>query len=245
MPRFYLPQNFQLEEYVELPENVSRHIQVLRMQPGSVAELFDGSGRVYSCVIHTMHRKHVGVVIQSEQYHSYESPLHTILIQSISANERMDWVMQKATELGVNHIVPIVTERSNYKRDAIKATKKLQRWQDIVIAACEQCNRTIIPTIDSIRNLSDGLDWLPESHRRIALGFEKNKLDLAQEQPEGVVLFIGPEGGLSRQEYQYLGRYDFQVVSLGARVLRTETAAVAALSIVQAAWGDMASSIDE
>src|SRR6185437_15443813 len=188
--------------------------RVLRLEPGDALTMFDGRGGEYAARIEAIRKGAVMVAVEARSAASRESPLALTLVQGVSRGERMDWVVQKSTELGVTRIVPVLTERSVVKLDAKQAQRKRLHWQGIAIAACEETRVLLSP--------AGGL--------RIA--------DLPPPE-EGVVVLIGPEGGLAETEQRAALAAGFIAVRLGPRVLRTETAAVAALTLLQHHFGDV------
>lgn len=239
MPRFYVPQTFVAGEVLRLPENVCRHIQVLRLQAGAPLVLFDGQGQAAAAELLEIGRKQVLARVDKLLAESCESPLAVTLIQAVSASEKMDFAVQKGTELGVKRIIPAVSTRSNVRLSGERAEKKVRRWQEIAVSACEQCGRNKVPPVAPIADLPQVLAALPvDSGARLLLsphgGVPLRSLPPAQ----SAVLLIGPEGGLTAEEEDLARSHGFQAVQLGARVLRTETAAMAALAAMQALWGD-------
>ncbi len=240
MPRFYVPQTFVAGEVLRLPENVCRHIQVLRLQAGAPLVLFDGQGQAAVAELLEIGRKQAMARVDKLLAESRESPLAVTLIQAVSASEKMDFAVQKGTELGVNRIVPAVSTRSNVRLSGERAEKKVRRWQEIAVSACEQCGRNEVPPVAPIADLPQVLAALPTDSGALLLllsphgGVPLRSLPSAQ----SAVLLIGPEGGLTAEEEDLARSHGFQAVQLGARVLRTETAALAALAAMQALWGD-------
>lgn len=239
MPRFYVPQTFIAGEVLRLPENVCRHIQVLRLQAGAPLVLFDGQGQAAAAELLEIGRKQALARVDKLLTESRESPLAVTLIQAVSASEKMDFAVQKGTELGVKRIIPAVSTRSNVRLSGERAEKKVRRWQEIAVSACEQCGRNKVPPVAPIADLPQVLAALPvDSGARLLLsphgGVPLRSLPPAQ----NAVLLIGPEGGLTAEEEDLARSHGFQAVQLGARVLRTETAAMAALAAMQALWGD-------
>ena len=216
-----------------------RHIQVLRLQAGAPLMLFDGQGQAAAAELLEIGRKQALARVDKLLAESRESPLAVTLIQAVSASEKMDFAVQKGTELGVKRIVPAVSTRSNVRLSGERAEKKVRRWQEIAISACEQCRRNEVPPVAPIADLPQVLAALPaDSGARLLLsprgGVPLRSLPPAQ----SAVLLIGPEGGLTAEEEDLARSHGFQAVQLGARVLRTETAALAALAAMQALWGD-------
>ncbi len=239
MPRFYVPQTFTAGEVLRLPENVCRHIQVLRLQAGAPLVLFDGQGQAAAAELLEIGRKQAMARVDKLLAESRESPLAVTMIQAVSASEKMDFAVQKGTELGVKRIVPALSTRSNVRLSGERAEKKVRRWQEIAVSACEQCGRNEVPPVVPVADLPQALAVLPaDSGARLLLsphdGVPLRSLPPAQ----SAVLLIGPEGGLTAEEEDLARSHGFQAVQLGARVLRTETAALAALAAMQALWGD-------
>ena len=241
MPRFYLPHALAVNQTLTLPDTLVRHIQVLRAQPGDVIELFDGHGQVYQAAILSMGKKSVSVSVQAAATVLCESPLPITLLQSVSSSERMDFTIQKSVELGVAQIVPLMSERSSQRLSGERADKKVARWQDIAIAACEQCGRTVVPTIAPIISLAEALNRLPENGTRLLMSLNRPQALNQLPTPPAATLLVGPEGGFSAaEEALAISQFGFNGISLGPRVLRTETAALAAIAAMQMLWGDFA-----
>lgn len=241
MPRFYVPAEVFTQPGFSLPEHAARHVQVLRSQPGQIIELFDGCGCVYQAEITHMGKKNVDVLLGKCTLVNRESPLQTTLLQSISASERMDLTIQKSVELGVNVIQPVISERSMQRLSGERADKKTARWQDIAIGACEQSGRTRLPEIKPVLPLEDALTACPHHTLKLLMSLNRPQALNHLIRPRSVALLIGPEGGLSpTEENLAINRFGFHAISLGPRVLRTETAALAALAAIQMLWGDFA-----
>lgn len=238
MPRFYLPPSVLVSDAFSLPDTAARHVQVLRYQPGEVIELFDGLGKVYQAEIMSMGKKNVDVLIRESTDINLESPLNITLMQSISSSDRMDLTIQKAVELGVTVIQPVLTERSSQRLSGERAMKKLERWLDIAIGACEQCGRTVVPRIQPITGLSDALCALGVDDLKLLMSLNQPRALNQFTQPQAVVLLVGPEGGLSQAEEELAINHGFNAISTGPRVLRTETASLAAIAAMQLLWGD-------
>lgn len=231
--------------------SAANHItRVLRLREGDALTLFDGHGGEYSARIAGFRKDAVNVDVKEHHDVERESSLDITLAQGISRGERMDWVMQKATELGVARILPVFTERSVVRLDDKQSERKIQHWRAIVIAACEQCGRNRVPEVAapidfhealrSIGTASAQLDTASDSrHVKLLLspGASQRVRDLPK--PERVILLIGPEGGLAGNEIEAAVRTGFSSVQLGPRILRTETAALAALAALQHYFGDL------
>lgn len=224
-----------------LEGDAANHIaRVLRLRPGDPLTLFDGSGAEHPARIEEFHRSAVIVTVGDPSAPLRESPLCLTLAQGISRGERMDWVVQKSTELGVSHIVPIQTERTVVKLDAQQSARKLQHWQAIAIAACEQSGRNTLPRIAAPQTLHDFLRDTDADATRLLLS-PAGALRINDLTPRAcrITVLIGPEGGLSEPEQRAALGAGFLAVRLGPRVLRTETAAVAALTLLQHRFGDL------
>lgn len=238
IPRIFTKQHLLSGEQIELEESASHHLsKVLRMQAGRELILFNGAGGEFAASIHEVNKKHVIVNVQEHSIDNRESPLELELAIGISRGERFEWVLQKATELGVTKITPLITERTEVKVNGDRQEKMHDRWQHILISACEQCQRNVLPQLFAPIQISD---WLAQvnSDLRFVLHHRDSQGLPADKTPARVTLLIGPEGGLSEREIAQSLEQDFKALTLGPRVLRTETAPVAAISLVQYLWGD-------
>lgn len=225
-----------------LGRDTARHVlAVLRLKPGAPLILFDGSGAEFGAHLESVTGKNVSVTVGNARHPAVESPLHLSLAQGISRGERMDYTVQKAVELGVAEIIPVLTERSVVRLDADSAERKRAHWQSVAQSACEQSGRVRVPTVHAPLALTD---FLHQSHAggwRLLLD-PAAKTSLAHIPPPpnpAAVLLVGPEGGLSEAEREQALSLGFQGIRLGPRVLRTETAALVALSLMQQRWGDL------
>lgn len=232
-----------LDEGLEtaLPAAGAYHIaRVLRMREGAPLVVFDGAGGEYRAEIARVEGGAVTVRLSERTSGTAESPLKITLVQGISRGERMDWTLQKATELGVNAIAPVLTARSVVRLDEKQAAKKQDHWRGIVIGACEQCGRTHVPAVGTPKTLRNYLSSVKKEGLRLVLSpSAPGSLAGLASVPAKVELLIGPEGGLDDDEIGAARNAGFTPVRLGPRVLRTETAAVVALSVLQALWGDL------
>jgi 16S rRNA (uracil1498-N3)-methyltransferase len=225
----------------ELPADAAHHaIRVLRLRAGDVLEVFDGEGNASRGVIVELTGKRVLIGELEYTAADRESPLKITLAQSLTSSEKMDWIVQKATELGVHEIQPLDSERSVARLTSERAAKRMAHWQQVVVSACEQCGRNVLPTI---RSPLDVLAWLADTRklagtRLILLPDAAVSLRTLAEPAQHVVLLIGPEGGFSEAEAGAAIDCGFQAIRMGARVLRTETAAIAGMAAVQTLWGD-------
>jgi 16S rRNA (uracil1498-N3)-methyltransferase len=238
IPRIFTPQNFALDTLIELEEAPAHHLsKVLRMQVGRELIVFNGLGGEYVAVIENISKKNVSVKIVNFTAENRQSPLQLELAIGVSRGERMDWVLQKATELGVTKITPLITARTEVKLKGERADKKNQHWQQTIISACEQCQRNLLPELAEPTLLDD---WLSTCHADLKFVLHhRDNQGLAQAKTAAsVALLIGPEGGLSESEITQARAQAFLPLTLGPRVLRTETAPVAAISLVQYVWGD-------
>lgn len=208
------------------------------MGVGGAVTLFNGEGGEYPSTIETLGRKTVAVRVGERQDNDCESPLLIHLGIAMSRGERMDWVIQKATELGVTHISLLSTERVEIKFNDERAERKLRHWQEVAISACEQCGRNTVPLLSPPRSMTD---WLAntEASRKFVLHHRAINEQEEQQVPSSIALLIGPEGGLTTAEIEQAERDGYSALRLGPRVLRTETAPLAAIAILQSKWGDM------
>lgn len=240
IPRFYCPQLRQEQLVVDLPDSVHRHaVQVLRLKPGALIRLFDGKGLEFEAELTQVEKRHSQVQLLTPIECQSESPLTITLLQGVSRGERMDFAIQKAVELGVSTIVPVVTERCSVQLKQDRAQKRLDHWQGVLISACEQSGRACLPELAAVTTLDAALAGATDELKlvldpRASQSFN----DLAQ--PKTLSLLIGPEGGLSDAELDLAAHHGFTALQFGPRILRTETAAVAALAVVQTLWGDLA-----
>ena len=248
IPRFYFPNSLSLGARVVLPPDAAHHaLRVLRLGENDPLRLFNGDGCEYRARIVHLDKQGVMVLVESAAPLSCESPLDVLLVQGISSGERMDYTLQKSVELGVGAIQPIQAERSVVKLSGERMLKRMQHWQSVVASACEQSGRNVVPEVRPVMSL---MDWLSAQDSgfgiqdsgavlriHLAPDAESSLRDLAK--PAGpVVLAVGPEGGFSENEHTALRQGGYVAVKLGPRVLRTETAALAALSAMQILWGD-------
>jgi 16S rRNA (uracil1498-N3)-methyltransferase len=225
---------------VTLPPQAAHHLTtVLRLGPGTPLELFDGSGGSYRGHIVAARKRSAIVEIESFDARERESPLALTLVQGISRGQHMDYTLQKAVELGVARVVPVMTGHGNVRFDGARAARRTDHWRRVAIAACEQCGRNRIPEVAAPRPLAQ---WIEEDRSPCRLVFHPDAHSglAALPAPGGAVsLLFGPEGGLSGTEVRLANNSGWESVRLGPRVLRTETAPVAALAACQALWGDL------
>jgi 16S rRNA (uracil1498-N3)-methyltransferase len=237
--RLYLPQALEAGNDVWLGEEPAHYVRtVLRLKAGAVLAVFDGSGTECPAVVKEIRRESVALSLGQPVVNNLESPLRTHLGLGISRGERMDFAIQKAVELGVSAITPVFTERCVVQLDETRKEQRLRHWRKIAQSACEQCGRNYLPVVHLPAQLSD---WVaPHAGLKLFLhphgGVSLNTLVA----PEGELrLLSGPEGGFSEKEIRLAKEADFLALRLGPRILRTETAALAALAAVQTRWGDL------
>ncbi|RYZ98585.1 MAG: 16S rRNA (uracil(1498)-N(3))-methyltransferase [Moraxellaceae bacterium] len=238
IPRIYSLQPLIENSLVDLPEAQSHYLsKVLRMQNGRELIVFNGEGGEYSAEIVGISKKTVSVQLKKFSAENRQSHLQLELAIGISRGERMDWVLQKATELGVTKITPLITERTEVKLSGERADKKNQHWHQILISACEQSQRNLLPELSEPVLLENWLATCTAEYKFVLHHRDSRGLPAAIK-TESVVLLIGPEGGLSEEEITLAIQENFLPLTLGPRVLRTETAPIAAISLVQYLWGD-------
>jgi len=240
-PRIYTPAALRTGTTQTLPDSAASHLKrVLRLAAGDRITLFDGSGADYDAVIRAAGRNGLQAEIGERREVHCESPLAVALLQGVSRGARMDTVMQKATELGVRIIQPVLAERSVVRLDAGRSQSRLEHWQRIVISACEQCGRSIVPQVQPPRSLADSLASLEPDTVGLTLDpAGTGSLDQLLGDTTRVALAIGPEGGFTSSETEALAHAGFRGLRLGPRILRTETAPLAALAILQFTRGDL------
>ncbi|MFT4266847.1 MAG: 16S rRNA (uracil(1498)-N(3))-methyltransferase [Xenophilus sp.] len=235
MPRIYSPEPLSEGGSIALAPGAARHVQVLRLQPGDGIVLFDGRGGEYAATVERMGRSEVQVRIGAHDPVEREAPRQVHLAVGMPANERMDWLVEKAAELGAASLQPLVTAHGVLRLAGERAAKKQAHWQAVAVAACEQCGRNRVPPIHPVVPLADWLAGLPaqEAPGRLLLGFSPDARPLAQAGAPlagACTVLGGPEGGLNTQEEAAARARGFQPATLGPRVLRAETAPLAALA---------------
>lgn len=240
IPRIYLPQPLSVGASLVLPEAAANHVtRVLRLKPGAALRLFNGEGGEYGAELVAVGKRDATVRLGEYDGRDAESPLQIVLGQGVSKGERMDYTIQKAAELGISRVEPLMTERTVVNLNDERRERRLQHWQGVAIGACEQCCRNRVPAVAPSVTLSQ---WLaqPRAGLKLVL-YHRGARRLREFTPlagEPVTLLIGPEGGLSEAEIAQAMAAGFQPLCLGPRILRTETAAVMALAAMQALWGD-------
>ncbi|MBA1190764.1 16S rRNA (uracil(1498)-N(3))-methyltransferase [Pseudomonas entomophila] len=234
--RFFIDAALSLGEH-DLPEAQAHYIgRVLRLAAGAAVQLFDGSGQEFRGQVLEVGKKSVRVTLEQALPGQPESPLRIHLGQGLSRGERMDWAIQKATELGAQEITPIVSERCEVRLKDERADKRMAHWRQVAISACEQCGRSTLPVIHPPMPLAE---WIASTDADLKLVLHPVAEPLTtHERPARLAFLIGPEGGLSEAEVEQAKGKGFHAARLGPRVLRTETAPVVALAVAQQLWGD-------
>ena len=241
MPRFYVDFALSPDSVVELPDDVVHHLNVLRVKNTEEIVLFNGNGKAYPALPEVLEKRRASVRILREEVTDNESPLNITLVQAVSAAERMDFTLQKSVELGVAEIRPVISERCVVRLSGERAEKRVARWQEIVVSACEQSGRNIVPKVLPLTTYAQALQQLPQETTKPLMSLNRaQKLSDVRPQSGKVVFMVGPEGGWTEKEEQQAFDAGFQSVTLGKRVLRTETASLAAIATMQTLWGDFA-----
>ncbi|WP_226470580.1 16S rRNA (uracil(1498)-N(3))-methyltransferase [Luteimonas panaciterrae] len=229
-----------------LPESAAAHlVRVLRFGVGDTCVLFNGEGRDYDARIVSADKRGAEVEIVAARDVTNESPLRIVLVQGIARGEKMDWILQKATELGVAAFVPVSSDRSEVKLDADRAGKRLAHWRSVVISACEQSWRARVPEVATPQSLTAALSALPGDSLRLMLDPDARDSIHSLQAPgdNPLVIAIGPEGGWSPRDRASLADAGFIGLRLGPRILRTETAGIAAIAALQSRFGDLSQAV--
>jgi 16S rRNA (uracil1498-N3)-methyltransferase len=240
-PRFYCPPPLPSGATFELPPEAAHHAaRVLRLRAGDAVQIFDGLGNALDAKIYDIKGKHVQLHELQTCMNDTESPLRIVLAQAMSSSEKMDWVVQKATELGATEIQPVQTQRSVARLTGPRAEKRTSHWHGVAVAASEQCGRNVLPQINAPLDLPA---WLEQNRSRPGSRFvlQPEGSTALHKQPvpqDSVTLLIGPEGGFSEDEVKMIHLAGFVPIRMGKRVLRTETAAMAGIAALQTLWGD-------
>ena len=241
MPRFYCAQPLAIGNVFDLPQTLAHHVQVLRLQTGAHVTLFNGEGGEYTATIDSIERKRVQVEVKAFSPREAE-PAHAItLAQALPEAAKMDWIVEKAVELGATALQPLAAQRCVVRLSAERFAKRLLHWQAITVAAAEQSGRNRLMHVGEMRDF-DGYVARQDLHRRILLtpDAETSLSHWARHQPpQSVTLMVGPEGGFTAAEAGRAGGHGVLMLNMGARVLRTETAGLAALACLNAVWGEM------
>jgi 16S rRNA (uracil1498-N3)-methyltransferase len=241
MPRFYCPLPLAIGALIDLPDTTAHHVFVLRLEIGDTIQLFNGEGGAYVATLTGISKKQVSAEVKVFLPEEVELPYALTLAQALPEASKMDWIIEKAIELGASAIQPLSAQRCVVKLTAERAEKKMAHWQGIITSATEQCGRN---RLAHLCNLIEVQKWLSQQdmHKRILLSprAESSLADWARHHPpQAVTLMIGPEGGFSEAEEQLAIRQGAIALSMGPRILRTETAGLAAIAALNAAWGGM------
>ncbi|HZG22647.1 MAG TPA: 16S rRNA (uracil(1498)-N(3))-methyltransferase [Herbaspirillum sp.] len=241
MPRFYFPHPLAIGSAVVLPEPVAHHVQVLRLQPGDTITLFNGEGGEYIASLTAIEKKRAHAELKTFAAREAELPYGLTLAQALPEGSKMDWIVEKAVELGATSLQPLAAQRCVVRLSGERAEKKQAHWQGIIHAAAEQCGRNRLPHLAEV---TDFRRWIAQSdlHRRILLS-PRGEQPLSgwarHHPPQAVTLVVGPEGGFSEEEENLACAQGALMLSMGSRVLRTETAGLAALAALNAVWGEL------
>ena len=242
IPRIHVVEVLSSGRQVLLPEQAGEHIaRVLRLERGHPLILFNGDGHEYDATLASLAKRAVSAEVTGIRMVDRESPLPLTLVQGIARGEKMDWILQKSTELGVARIVPVVTERTEVKLDEERVERRMLHWTQVIAGACEQCGRTRLPLLEAPQRLDKWLGTLADdAGLRLALvpGGDRTVRSLPPI-AGGAILCVGPEGGLSDHDAAVLRQGAFLSLRLGPRILRTETAGLAAIAALQAVHGDL------
>jgi 16S rRNA (uracil1498-N3)-methyltransferase len=245
-PRVYADIDLADGAQVTLGDEAYHHlIVVLRRIRGDNIVLFNGRGGEYPATIETVGKRKLDARITQFRDVARESALPVTLVQAVSKGERMDYSIQKAVELGVTAIQPVITEHVVVRLDAERWARKCEHWQSIAVSACEQSGRTRVPRVAPVQDLATWLGACPPEALRLVLSPVATPTPLKRSPGQPVVLLVGPEGGLSELELKLVDLAGFTGLPLGPRVLRTETAGVVALAVLQSQWGDMGASLTQ
>lgn len=240
MTRVYVNQALAAGTEFALPEDAFRHlVQALRMRPGDTFIAFNGQGGEYSASLVDVGKRAASARIEAHHAVERESPLQLTLAQCVSKGDRMDYTIQKAVELGISRIVPLLSSRSVVRLDGDRWERKTEHWQGVIASACEQSGRTRLPLLEAPQDLNRWLDAPRGAALELTLDPKAAHSLRSLAPPSGAVtLLVGPEGGLSDAEIEHAQRSGFSGLRIGPRVLRTETAGVATLAAIQSLWGD-------
>lgn len=239
IPRIHTPAALTENQTLTLDEAAAQHVgKVLRMQPGQVLVLFNGDGYDYPATLSSVGKKTVVAELGPRQVNTLESPLKVVLGQVLSKGDRMDYAIQKSVEMGVSAIVPLVSERCEVKLRGDREDKRLRHWHGVAVSAAEQCGRAVVPAIEPVMTLAEWFGHSADCDLKLVLHHRTEESLSSLARPGKLALLVGPEGGLSEDEIAAAEAAGFRPAALGPRVLRTETAPVAALAVCQWLWGD-------
>ena len=243
IPRIFQDLPLHTGDVIALDAQAATHVaRVLRLKQHDQIIVFNGEDGEYPGVIEAIDKRSVTVKLISHQLPVTESPLHVTLVQGVSRGERMDFTLQKSVELGVSEIYPVTTQHMSVHLDETRAQKKQVHWQGVVNSACEQSGRVVVPVVHAVQSLQTFMEKIAVLDEQVKLVLDHRatttltKIDRVKK--SRITIVVGPEGGLSDEERDWLVGAGFTAIAMGPRVLRTETAALAAISIMQSLWGD-------
>jgi 16S rRNA (uracil1498-N3)-methyltransferase len=241
MPRFYCPQPLAIGLTIDLPEAVAHHVHVVRLAPGEAVTLFNGDGGEYTAVLQTVEKRRASAEIKAHTARDAELPYAVTVAQALPEASKMDWIIEKAVELGAAAFQPLAARRCVVRLSGERAEKKLAHWQGVIVSASEQSGRNRLAHLAPV---DDFKDWIAQQdmHRRVILTprATQSLADWARHQPpQALTVMVGPEGGFSDEEEDLAIAQGALPLSMGPRILRTETAALAALAALNACWGGM------
>jgi 16S rRNA (uracil1498-N3)-methyltransferase len=241
MPRFYCPQPLASGATVDLPESVAHHLHVVRMQPGAALTLFDGRGGQYAASLLEIGKKRASATVLAHEPVEVELPWAVTLAQGLPEGAKMDWIIEKAVELGVAAVRPLAAQRSVVRLSGERAEKRHAHWQGVIVAASEQCGRNRLAQLEPVADFGRWLSSAPAAPRIMLSPRATGSLaGWAQANaPQALTLMVGPEGGFTREEEDAALAAGALALSIGPRVLRTETAALAAMAMLGGIWGGM------
>lgn len=240
IPRLYVDRILEPDQKFELTDSLFHYVtKVLRLNEGQSLVLFNGDGCDYPSEIAQISKKKAEVIVESQLALNVESPLEIHLLQGVSKGDRMDYALQKSVEVGVTKITPVTTENCNVKLNEQRWQKKIEHWQKIVISACEQSGRNVVPTVEPVVSFNQILSTNSDLQKIILSPRSSSYLSGLAKPQKGFMLFVGPEGGFSDTEIYNAEQRGFTGCNLGPRVLRTETAAITSISVLQTLYGDL------
>ncbi|MFC3120992.1 16S rRNA (uracil(1498)-N(3))-methyltransferase [Agaribacter flavus] len=238
--RFFYNDVISVDDELTLPPELSHYlVSVLRVKLGQPVILFNGNGSDYPSEVTEIHKKHCKVLVNSQLSLNVESPLELHLAQGVSKGDRMDYAIQKAVELGVTAITPVITHNCNVKLSEERWAKKVEQWQKIAVSACEQSQRNIVPTVHAPLSFSQLVAKQTDLTKLMLAPGSATYLSGLKKPARGFMLSIGPEGGFTEQEVYTAEQCGFILTNLGPRILRTETATAVGLSVLQSLFGDL------
>jgi 16S rRNA (uracil1498-N3)-methyltransferase len=255
LTRVFIQGELQSGSVVELPRETGAHLaKVLRARSGDEVVLFNGDGREFTGAIEKVQGSRVSASIGAARMIDRESPFQLTLVQCVPRGDRMDFIVQKATELGVVRIIPVLSQRSVVRLDESQAASKQLHWRAVAVSACEQCGRNRLPIVAAPQPLLNYLGALAQANESLRFVLEPERARRTERGAQSIAppqavslaeIAIGPEGGFAPEELEAFDLSSFSRVSLGPRVLRTETAAIAAIVVLQARFGDMSAASDD